>query len=113
MGGAEISSGTEVTQVLFKDGRAEGVRIAQSNLESCEVQAKIVVDASGGATLIGRQLGLRSAIPDLKKLRFGHIIKVVHALRESTLGKQPFFELPREAGSGIYRCPTMLLVSES
>jgi len=65
--GAEISSGTEVTQVLFKDGRAAGVRITQSNLEPCEVQAKIVVDASGGATLIGRQLGLRSAIPDLKK----------------------------------------------
>ena len=65
--GVEVRQETQVEKVLFEEGRAVGVRAVQEDAEAYEVGAKVVVDASGGATLIGRQLGLRKPVPGLKK----------------------------------------------
>lgn len=55
-----------VKEVLFENGRAVGVRL-NGNTNGEELRAKIVVDASGRACVIGRQLGLRQEIQDLRK----------------------------------------------
>ncbi len=52
--------------VLFDGKRAVGVRAGQ-NGSSFELGAKVVIDASGRATIIGRQLGLRGEVPGLDK----------------------------------------------
>lgn len=59
--GCRIVEGAAVREVLFDDeGRATGVRVAFGTHEA-EVPAKVVVDAGGRATTLGRQLGLRGA----------------------------------------------------
>ena len=65
--GVEIREETRVEEVLFEEERAVGVRAVQGNTEAYQVNASVVVDASGGATLIGRQLGLKREVPGLKK----------------------------------------------
>ena len=53
--------------MLFEDSRAVGVQIVSADGARSEVRAKVVVDASGRACIIGRQLGLRSPLPELRK----------------------------------------------
>ena len=65
--GAEIRDGVAVEKVLFAgDGRAEGVRAAANGL-TCEIPAKVIVDASGLGAVIGRQLKLLEQDPLLMK----------------------------------------------
>ena len=64
--GVEICEGVAVEKVLFDGQRATGVAIANgTGLKS--ISAKVVVDASGRSTVIGRQLGLKGDVPGLKK----------------------------------------------
>lgn len=65
--GVEVHEQTPIAKVLFESGRAVGVRVAPANGSRTEVRAKVVVDASGRACVIGRQLGLRSELPELRK----------------------------------------------
>ncbi len=65
--GVEVREETRVEEVLFDGGRAVGLRAVVEGARAYEVCARIVVDASGGATLIGRQLGLRRNVPGLVK----------------------------------------------
>lgn len=65
--GAEIRDGVAVEKVLFaEDGRAEGVRATADGL-TCEIPAKVIVDASGLGAVIGRQLKLLEQDPLLMK----------------------------------------------
>jgi flavin-dependent dehydrogenase len=71
--GVDVRMGVRVQEVLFEGGQAVGV-VAHCDdgdggdtEESCEIRAKVVVDASGRATVIGRQLGLRADVPSLRK----------------------------------------------
>jgi len=64
--GAQVMERVRVHGVLFDGKRAVGVRAGQ-NGSSFELGAKVVVDASGRATIIGRQLGLRGEVPGLDK----------------------------------------------
>lgn len=62
----EVREGVTVERVLFAGDRATGVAITHgAELEN--VPAKVVVDASGRATVIGRQLRLKGDVPGLKK----------------------------------------------
>lgn len=64
--GVEVCEGVAVERVLFDGQRATGVAIANgSGLKN--ISAKVVVDASGRSTVIGRQLGLKGDVPGLKK----------------------------------------------
>ncbi|MGD2132805.1 MAG: NAD(P)/FAD-dependent oxidoreductase [Maricaulaceae bacterium] len=55
--GAKVVQGAKVKEVLFEDDRAVGVR-ADFAGQDVELKAKVVVDASGRQTLLGRQLKL-------------------------------------------------------
>jgi flavin-dependent dehydrogenase len=64
--GADVWMGVRVSEVLFDGGRACGVRVNCQGDEH-EITARVVVDASGRATLIGNQLGLKTEVPLLRK----------------------------------------------
>jgi 1H-pyrrole-2-carbonyl-[peptidyl-carrier protein] chlorinase len=56
--GSEVHQGVQVKKVNFVDDRAVGVRAKFAGQE-IDIPAKIVVDASGRQTLLGRQLNLK------------------------------------------------------
>jgi flavin-dependent dehydrogenase len=56
--GSEVYQGVKVSEVLFNDGYATGVR-ARMGKKEVELPCKVVVDASGRHTLLGRQLKLK------------------------------------------------------
>jgi flavin-dependent dehydrogenase len=64
--GVEVREGATVERVRFEGNRATGLAISQG-ADSEAIAAKVIVDASGRATLIGRQLGLKGDVPGLKK----------------------------------------------
>jgi len=65
--GVEVHEGVRVLEVLFADGRAVGVRVADEAGGERTVRARVVVDAAGQSTVIQDRLGLRQWDPDLKK----------------------------------------------
>lgn len=65
--GVEVRMETRVDEVLFEDGRAAGVRASPAEGSPYEVRSRVVADASGSATRIGTQLGLKEPVPGLKK----------------------------------------------
>jgi flavin-dependent dehydrogenase len=67
--GAEVREGVRVREVLFEGDRAVGVRVA-SGAETWDAHARVIVDASGTAGLLSRQLDMRT--PDVN-LRNGAI----------------------------------------
>jgi FADH2 O2-dependent halogenase len=56
--GSDVHQGVQVRRVNFVDDRAVGVRAKFAGQE-IDIPAKIVVDASGRQTLLGRQLNLK------------------------------------------------------
>jgi flavin-dependent dehydrogenase len=64
--GAEVWMPALVSRVLFDGDRATGV-LAHYDGDELEVSARVVVDASGRATIIGNQLELKSEVPLLRK----------------------------------------------
>lgn len=65
--GVEVREGWHVDRVLFEDGLATGVEAKCSETESRTFGARVVVDASGRSTVIGKQLGLKGPVPGLRK----------------------------------------------
>jgi flavin-dependent dehydrogenase len=65
--GVAVHEEVSIDKVLFRNTRAVGVQIASRNGSRADVRAKVVVDASGRACVIGRQLGLRHPLPELRK----------------------------------------------
>ena len=59
---------TGAEEVVFEGGRAAGVRVRTAEGGTREVRARLVVDCSGRATLLGRQLALRERDPHLHKV---------------------------------------------
>jgi flavin-dependent dehydrogenase len=80
--GVEVHRGVRVLEVVFEGERAVGVRIAPpdkqngtSNSSSASdfIRAKVVVDASGQAGLLGARFGLRNPNPKFRKAAvWGH-----------------------------------------
>lgn len=62
----EIREGAQVNKVLFDNGRATGLEIVNGSGPET-ICARVVVDASGRATVMGRQLGLKTDVPGLNK----------------------------------------------
>ena len=56
--GSEVHQGVQVKRVNFLDDKAVGVRVKFAGQE-IDIPSRIVVDASGRQTLLGRQLGLK------------------------------------------------------
>ena len=69
--GVEVRMNAGVEQTIFDGGCAVGVRVRANGSEGGYVlNARVVVDASGRAGVIGSQLGLREGIPTLRKASF-------------------------------------------
>lgn len=60
--GSKVIQGATVTKVLFENGSANGVRVRIAEQE-IDIHARMVVDASGRGTLLGRQLRLKKNDP--------------------------------------------------
>ena len=60
--GSKVYQGVHAKRVLFDNGKASGVRVKIGDQE-VDLSCKIVVDASGRHTLLGRQLGLKKNDP--------------------------------------------------
>ena len=60
--GSEIYQGIRVSEVLFEDGYARGVR-ARIGRTEVNLPCRMVVDASGRSTLLGNQLKLKQNDP--------------------------------------------------
>ncbi|MBC8351688.1 MAG: NAD(P)/FAD-dependent oxidoreductase [Planctomycetes bacterium] len=65
--GVEIRSATKVNNVIFDDEGAVGVRAQSDGQQSEDIAARVVIDASGRATIIGQQLNLKTDVPGLDK----------------------------------------------
>lgn len=65
--GVEVHEGTKVSDVLFENGKAVGVRVKREDGSEREVRAKVVVDASGQGSMLMDRFGLREWDPVLKK----------------------------------------------
>jgi flavin-dependent dehydrogenase len=65
--GVEICHGMKVQSVIFENGRATGVCARHERDAAKRLRAKVVVDASGRACLIGNQLQLKRDVPGLRK----------------------------------------------
>lgn len=65
--GVDVRQGTRALDVLFDGQRACGVRYQDEDGMTGEIQAEVVVDATGQSTLIANRLKLREPDPLLKK----------------------------------------------
>jgi flavin-dependent dehydrogenase len=65
--GADCFDQTRVLEVLFDGQRSVGVRLQNSQGETRDVTARVVVDATGQQALIANRLGLCERLPHLKK----------------------------------------------
>lgn len=67
--GVEVHQGVSVKDVLFRDGRAAGVRLAdaEGKGEKRKVLSRVTVDATGLGALLGRQLRILRKDPRLDK----------------------------------------------
>jgi flavin-dependent dehydrogenase len=65
--GVEVDEGVRVLDVLFEGERAVGVRILDADGATREVNADVVVDASGQSAMISNRLKARRIDADLKK----------------------------------------------
>jgi flavin-dependent dehydrogenase len=66
--GADVHMGARVHKVLFESEQAVGATVQFDGDERPRtIRARVVVDASGRATVLGKQLGLKEAVPHLNK----------------------------------------------
>src|SRR5271166_4647137 len=65
--GVEVHQATRVLEVLFDGERAAGVRVQKEDGSEEEVQAKVVVDASGQSAMLMSRFKLRQWDPILNK----------------------------------------------
>lgn len=65
--GACVRQGAAVQEVLFDGDRAFGVRTKSGDGSLQDLQARVIVDATGRSALISRKLGIKTEEPKLKK----------------------------------------------
>jgi flavin-dependent dehydrogenase len=98
--GVEVRMQTHVRSVLFDGDRAVGVRIQSGAGETenggnvQDVAARVVVDASGRATVLGKQLGLKTDVPGLDKASIWTYYRGGHRNEGIDAGETTIFVLP-------------------
>jgi len=93
--GVEVRTATSVEAIRFEEGRAVGVRAKTARADSCEIDSRVVVDASGQATVIGSQLGLRGPVYGLEKGSLWSYYKGGKRPAGIDTGETTIFTLPR------------------
>ena len=66
--GVQVGRGVQVQDVVFEGEQAVGIRAQEPTGNALEVRARVVVDATGRNAFLARQLGLRVAEPNLRKV---------------------------------------------
>ena len=92
--GVEIRSNTKVSKVLFNDSQAIGVRAETVGYDSKDIAARVIVDASGRATVLGKQLDLKTDIPGLNKSAIWSYFKGAHRRSGIDAGETTVFMIP-------------------
>lgn len=95
--GSTVIQGVAVKQVLFTDGYATGVRVGIGDKE-VDLQSKIVVDASGRNTILGRQLKLKVKDPIFNQYAVHAWFEGVNRGTDHTSGHIHIYFLPIERG---------------
>ena len=65
--GVTVWEDAHVDRVQFDGSRAVGAVVTRNHQHQLHVTSKVVIDASGRSSILGRQLGLKSELPDLRK----------------------------------------------
>ena len=68
--GADAREGWKVTDVLFDEGRVAGCTACDADGHEMEIRARLVVDATGRASLMAGRLGWRRPDPGLNKVAY-------------------------------------------
>jgi FADH2 O2-dependent halogenase len=95
--GSKVYQGMAVKQVLMTDGYASGVRVGVGDKE-VDMHCKIVVDASGRNTLLGRQLKLKVKDPIFNQYAVHAWFEGVNRGTDHTAGHIHIYFLPIERG---------------
>lgn len=95
--GSKVYQGVHVKQVLFEGERACGVRIGIGKNE-IDLPCKVVVDASGRNTLLGRQLNLKKKDPIFNQYAVHAWFKNVDKGSDRTADHIHIYFLPVERG---------------
>jgi FADH2 O2-dependent halogenase len=96
--GSKVIQGVVVKKVLFdEDGRARGVRIGIDDQE-VDLSAKVVVDASGRNTMIGRQLKLKKKDPIFNQYAVHAWFEGLNKPKDETYDHIHIYFLPIERG---------------
>jgi flavin-dependent dehydrogenase len=93
--GVEIRMATRAEEVLFEDGQAVGVQARPARGEPYELRARVVADASGRASLLGTQLGLKEPVPGLNKASVWSYYRGGRRLDGIDAGETTVFMLPQ------------------
>jgi flavin-dependent dehydrogenase len=101
--GVDVREGHRVLDVLFDGSRATGVRYRTPEGTEETVAARIVVDASGQAGIIGRALRLRRTDPYFRNLAVYAYYEGAQQLPRPTRTTSSSSPIPT-AGSGASRC---------
>jgi flavin-dependent dehydrogenase len=92
--GVEVRMTTKVQEVVFEDGKVAGVSAKPNDGEPYQVRSKVVVDASGRNTIIGSQLGLKEAVPALRKASLWSYYRGAKRLQGIDAGETTVFMIP-------------------
>lgn len=96
--GSEVIQGATVKQVLFDENQcARGVRVRIADQE-VDLQARMVVDASGRGTLLGRQLNIKKKDPIFNQYAVHAWFEGVNRGRPQTADFIHVYFLPVERG---------------
>ena len=96
--GSQVIQGVAVKQVLFEGDQAVGVKVSMGTTD-VNLYAKMIVDASGRGTLLGRQLKSKKNDPIFNQYAVGAWFENVHRGDvEGTLDYVHIYFLPVERG---------------
>jgi flavin-dependent dehydrogenase len=89
-----VRSETTVEKVLFNGDRAVGLQVRLPNGRIETISSRVVVDASGRATVLGNQLSLKEQVPGLNKATVWSYYRSGQRLEGLDGGETTVFMLP-------------------
>jgi flavin-dependent dehydrogenase len=92
--GVQVRMQNSVERVLFDGDRAVGLKVRPPSGRAEQIRSRVVVDASGRATIIGNQLGLKQTVPGLNKASVWSYYRGGQRLEGLDAGETTVFMLP-------------------
>ncbi|MCP4192518.1 MAG: NAD(P)/FAD-dependent oxidoreductase [Planctomycetaceae bacterium] len=92
--GVEVRTPCRVRKVLFDGEQATGLRVEENGGSTQDLEARVVVDASGRSTVIGKQLRLKTDVPGIDKSSIWTYYQGGHRGEGIDAGETTIFMLP-------------------